>query len=177
MGHLFQDADGAVYDVFALIDRVNMHHGEGKKAVMVPLTQLQDQLLEPVWRHWEEVRVPDGSVRQVEAYHSPLQVFAEPAKYAEDYERALAADVSCPICMKPDGRIIDGYHRCLAALIRGMDCIAAYLIPQHVLGDCLRRHMTRSDWAKSRVVSQLFAGLQSGVRTKPPAPAANGGHA
>ena len=41
----------------------------------------------------------------------------------------LAADLSCPVIVCPEGRVMDGMHRVAKALLQGRDHVEAYRLP------------------------------------------------
>jgi len=42
------------------------------------------------------------------------------SKLIQDVKRMLEADLSCPVILGPDGRVMDGMHRLIIAHIRGV---------------------------------------------------------
>lgn len=89
------------WDVGKLIE-----HARGLPVVEVPLAELRE-LDEPYW-----YRTPDAlpTCRSV----------------ADHWRLAQAADLSFPVLLGPDGRVLDGMHRVTKALMEGCASVRAY---------------------------------------------------
>lgn len=49
---------------------------------------------------------------------------------AEHMQLMLAADLAYPVILCPDGRVMDGMHRIVKALVEGRSSINAYRLPR-----------------------------------------------
>jgi hypothetical protein len=79
----------------------------------------------PYWRY-------DGRPFRV----TPSQVRADPARYREQYERTMAADLGCPLdLLFRSGRwvILDGVHRFLLADLLGIGNVRVRRLPAAML--------------------------------------------
>jgi hypothetical protein len=79
----------------------------------------------PYWRH-------DGKPFQI----TPAQVKADPARYREQYQRTMAADLSYPLDLlfRSDRWVIlDGVHRLLKADVLGLSQIGVRPLPAAML--------------------------------------------
>jgi hypothetical protein len=79
----------------------------------------------PYWRHY-------GKPFQI----TPSQVRADPARYREQFERTMAADLGCPLdLLFRNGRwvILDGVHRLLKADLLGLGNIQVRRLPAAML--------------------------------------------
>jgi hypothetical protein len=93
------------WDVTRLIRRT-----QGLQAEEVPLHQLRE-LDEPYW-YRDEGAEPTGR------------------SIAEHMRLVLAADLAYPIILCPEGRLMDGMHRAVKALVQGQSTLRAYRLPQ-----------------------------------------------
>lgn len=75
---------------------------EGLPVQVVPLAVFEDHLDRGVTQVWDLDDLHD---------------------FLEHVERLLAADLSYPILLAPDGRVLDGYHRLLKARREGREAI------------------------------------------------------
>lgn len=99
----------AIYSVDMMIAYVSTHK---HPIQIIPLTQFQEELAQPVWGDW-----------------SPQDVLNKPTlkKYADDMKRIKEADLSYPILMNTKGKILDGYHRVAKAVLEGESSIKAQI--------------------------------------------------
>jgi len=98
-----------IYSVDMMMAYVNQDHPD---VIKVPLTEIDWQLDQQVW-----------------GTYSPRQVMEKPhtKKYAENRESIRKADLSFPIFMTSQHKIIDGYHRLIKATETKQDSIKAYI--------------------------------------------------
>lgn len=70
---------------------------------------------------------------------SPTGVRAEPATYAAQWRRTLAADLAFPIHLLDGERpiVLDGLHRLLKADVLGMQHVHAHLVSRELFGEHL----------------------------------------
>ena len=67
---------------------------------------------------------------------SPTEVVADPVRFGKHYERALTADLACPLdVMLWRGRwtVMDGVHRLLKARLLGLDVVRVRKIPRSAI--------------------------------------------
>jgi hypothetical protein len=79
----------------------------------------------PYWRH-------DGKPFQL----TPAQVMADPARYQEQYQRTMAADLSLPLDLlfrNDRWVILDGVHRLLKADLLGLSQVRVRRLPPAML--------------------------------------------
>jgi hypothetical protein len=90
-------------------------------ALELPVTQLRVD--EFAWH----LRLPFWAYGGKPFRVSPLEVAADPVRYAEQHARTMAADLRYPLdaVRRPDGRltILDGVHRLLRAHLCGLQSI------------------------------------------------------
>src|SRR3982750_1432259 len=85
-----------IYSVDMILAHLNMSHHRSKK---IRIKSLSNQLK---FKGWGD---PSKKI-----FYSPIDVIANPKKYAKEIDRINAADLSYPIVMHR-GNIIDGIHR------------------------------------------------------------------
>ena len=67
---------------------------------------------------------------------APSQVWADPGRFADQWERTMRADLGRPIHLRESERgplILDGVHRLLKAAVEGRTRISAVTVPRHRL--------------------------------------------
>ena len=98
-----------IYSVDMMMAYVNQDH---PVSIKVPLAEIDWQLDQSVW-----------------GTYTPRQVMEKPhtKKYAENRELIRKADLSFPIFMTSQHKIIDGYHRLIKATETKQTTIKAYI--------------------------------------------------
>ena len=104
-----------IYSVDMMLAYTNLYT---TRKVMLKVFELGPQLDELVW-----------------GKNSPRQVMAK--KTGEDWDRIKHANLSYPILITEDGKIIDGYHRVCRATMDNHTTIKAHVIPDAIMKKCL----------------------------------------
>jgi hypothetical protein len=91
----------------------------------VPTSALAWQLDLPWWRVEDQLFAV-----------APSDVWANPSRYPEQWERAMRAELTRPIHLRDTERgpvILDGVHRLLKAAVEGRLWVRAMMVPNHRL--------------------------------------------
>ncbi len=82
--------------------------------------------------HLQAIEIPLSDLQELdENYWYDLEGDAPTCRSVAEHARIIEeTDLSYPIILAPDGRLMDGMHRVCKALNRGMKSIMAYKLPE-----------------------------------------------